>query len=34
MEVGDRDFGMEDVDCYIVPGLFSFGPHPVCRAFR
>ena len=28
MEVDDRDFGMEDADCDILPGVFSFDPYP------
>jgi hypothetical protein len=32
LEVRDRNIGMEDADGDIVPGVFSFGPHPVCRA--
>jgi len=34
LEVGDRDRCMEDADGDIVPGMFSFGPHPVCGACR
>jgi hypothetical protein len=32
MEVCDGDLGMEDADGDIVPGVFSFGPYPVCGA--
>lgn len=32
LEVGDRDLGVEDADGDIVPGVFSFGSHTVCRA--
>ena len=30
VEVGDRDRCMEDPHGNIVPGMLSFGPHPVC----
>jgi len=29
VEIGDRDFGMEDADGDIVPGVLSIGSHPV-----
>jgi len=32
VEIGDRDRCLEDADSDIVPGVFSFGPYPVCRS--
>ena len=34
VEICDRDRSVEDADGDIVQGVFSFGPHPVCRAIR